>query len=151
MRVVTTLKKIKEAMWKVRDDGLDVEFNDRNIQIVENRLEAYEAELAEVRKVRQATSMSAIMSELGGAANKLFDEYRENFADKARNKADADRLGNICDKLYEVRRQMMELSSAEESEMNEKNLDIVTQQLLLFESEFEAVQRARAKEPQPPK
>lgn len=151
MRVVTTLKKIREGMLKVREEGLDVEFNDRNLSIVENRLQAYEEELAEVRKVRQATSMTAIMGELGNAANKLFDEYRANFADKPRNKADADRLANICDKLYEVRRQMMELSLAEENEMNEKNLDVVTQQLLLFESEYDAVLRARAKEPQPPK
>ena len=151
MRVVTTLKKIREGMQKVREEGLDVEFNDRNLSIVENRLQAYEEELAEVRKVRQATSMTAIMGELGNAANKLFDEYRTNFADKPRNKADADRLANICDKLYEVRRQMMELSLAEENEMNEKNLDVVTQQLLLFESEYDAVVRARAKEPQPPK
>lgn len=148
MRVVTTLKKIREKMIAIRDEGLEVEFNERNIQIVEGRLEAYEAELAEIRKVRQATSMNVIMGELGGAANRLFDEYRTNFADKPRNKADPDRLGNICDKLYEVRRQMIELSMAEESEMNEKNLEIVTQQLLLFESEYEAVVRAHAKEPQ---
>jgi hypothetical protein len=151
MRLVTTLKKIREGMQKLKDDGLDVEFNDRNITIVEGRLQAYEEELGEVRKVRQATSMTAIMSELGAAANKLFDEYRVHFAEKARNKADPDRLAAICDKLYEVRRQMMELALAEENEMNEKNLDIVTQQLLLFESEYEAVQRARSKEPQPPK
>ena len=144
MRVVGSLKKIRERMIGLRNGGLAVEFNTKNIAIVEDRLGVYETELAEVRKVRQATSMTDIMGELGGAANKLFDEYRTNFADKPRNVADAKRLLAICDKLGEIRRQMVEMSWAEDSDMNSKNLDIVTQQLVMFEAEFEAVVRAQA-------
>ena len=131
-------------MIALRDGGLDIEFNAKNIAIVEDRLGVYETELAEVRKIRQATSMTDIMGELGGAANKLFDEYRTNFADKARTQADAKRLFAICDKLGEIRRQMVEMSWAEDSDMNTKNLDIVTEQLVMFEAEFEAVMRAQA-------
>jgi hypothetical protein len=145
MRVVGSLKKIKEHMVRLRDDGLKAEFNTNNIAIVDDRLGVYEKELAEVRKVRQATAMTEIMGELGGAANKLFDEYRENFADLARTAADAERLAKICDKLAEIRRQMNEMSWAEESEMNTKNLDVVTEQLVMFEGEYEAVVRAQAR------
>ena len=88
--------------------------------------------------------MTEIMGELGGAANKLFDDYRASFADKPRNVADAARLANICDKLGEIRRQMVDMSFAEDSEMNQKNLDIVTEQLVMFEGEYEAVVRAQA-------
>ena len=88
--------------------------------------------------------MTDIMGELGGAANKLFDEYRSNFADKPRTQADLTRLGNICDKLSEIRRQMVEMSWAEDSEMNTRNLEIVTEQLAMFEGEYEAVARAQA-------
>ena len=144
MRVVATLKKIRGRMTALRDGGLTVEFNGKNIAIVEDRLSVYETELLEVRKIRQATSMTDIMGELGGAANKLFDEYRKNFADKPRTQADAKLLFTICDKLGEVRRQMVEMSWAEDSEMNQKNLDIVTEQLVMFEAEFEAVIRAQA-------
>ena len=144
MRVVATLKKIRERMIALREAGLTVEFNGKNIAIVEDRLGVYETELVEVRKIRQATSMTDIMGELGGAANKLFDEYRANFADKPRSQADAKRLFGICDKLGEVRRQMVEMSWAEDSEMNQKNLDVVTEQLVMFEAEFEAVIRAQA-------
>ena len=85
------------------------------------------------------------MGELGGAANKLFDEYRGNFADKPRNLRPTPRdLANICDKLGEIRRQMVDMSLAEDSEMNHKNLDIVTEQLVMFEGEYEAVARAQA-------
>lgn len=144
MRVVATLKKIRESMDKLRESGLNVEFNDKNMKIVEERLQVYETELGEIRKLRQATSMTDIMGELGGAANKLFDEYRSSFADKPRTQADEKKLSSICDKLGEVRRQMTELSWAEESEMNTKNLDIVNEQLTMFEAEFEAVMKAKA-------
>ncbi len=144
MRVVATLKKIRERMTSLRDAGLKVEFSDKNIAIVEDRLGTYETELTEIRKVRQQTPMGEIMGELGGCANKLFDEYRANFADKARSQADASRLASLCDRLGEIRRQMADLSLAEESDMNQKNLDIVTEQLVMFEGEFEAVMRAKA-------
>lgn len=144
MRVIASLKKIRERMIVLRDGGLDVEFNGKNISIVEDRLGVYETELGEVRKVRQATPMTDIMGDLGGAANKLFDEYRAGFADKPRTQADLGKLANICDKLGEIRRQMVEMSWAEDSEMNQRNLEIVTEQLAMFEGEYEAVSRAQA-------
>jgi hypothetical protein len=143
MRVISSLKKIHETMVAFRDGGLDLEFNTKNIRIVEERLKMYEKELAEIRKVRQATSMPDIMGELGAAANKLFDEYRSNFGGKSRMEVDVDRLGHICDKLAEIRRQMHEMSWAEENEMNEKNLDIVTEQLVMFEGEYETISAMR--------
>jgi hypothetical protein len=145
IRLISTLKKIRERMLELKAAGLTVEFNTNNIKIVEDRLGVYETELAEVRKIRQATPMVDIMGELGGAANKLFDEYRANFADKARSAADAARLGGICDKLAEIRRQMVEMSWAEENEMNLRNLDVVSEQLVMFEGEYEAVVKAQAK------
>jgi hypothetical protein len=144
MRITSALKKIHDRMVGYRDGGLDLEFNTKNIAIVEERLKIYETELVEVRKVRQATSMPDIMGELGGAANKLFDAYRTAFADKPRSQVDVDLLGGICDKLAEIRRQMNEMAWAEENEMNTKNLEVVTEQLVMFEGEYEAVVAARS-------
>jgi hypothetical protein len=145
LRLISSLKKIRERMIALKSGGLEVEFNTNNIKIVEDRLGVYDNELAEIRKVRQATPMVDIMGELGGAANKLFDEYRGNFADKPRAAADLAKLGGICDKLAEIRRQMLEMSWAEENEMNLRNLDIVTEQLVMFEGEYEAVLAAQKK------
>ncbi|MBX3261339.1 MAG: hypothetical protein KIS78_14810 [Labilithrix sp.] len=144
MRIISSLKKIHERMVGYRDGGLDLDFNNKNIKIVEDRLKIYEGELVEIRKVRQATAMPDIMGELGGAANKLFDDYRSAFADKPRAQVDLAKLGVICDKLAEIRRQMSEMSWAEDNEMNAKNLDIVTEQLVMFEGEYEAVVSAQA-------
>lgn len=144
MRVVGSLKKVRERMIALRDGGLTVEFNGKNIGIVEDRLSVYENELNEIRKLRQATSMTDIMGELGGAANKLFDEYRAGFADKARTQVDEQKLAGICDKLGEIRRQMVEMSWAEDNDMNNRNLDIVTEQITMFEGEYDAVLRAKS-------
>lgn len=143
MRVISSLKKIHETMVALRDGGLDLEFNTKNIGIVEERLAMYEKELAEIRKVRQATPMPDIMGELGAAANKLFDEFRTNFGGKSRMDVDVERLGHVCDKLAEIRRQMHEMSWAEENEMNERNLEIVTEQLVMFEGEYETISAMR--------
>lgn len=147
MRIISSLKKIREVMVSLREAGLELEFNTNNIGIVESRLEVYENELAEIRKVRQATPMADIMGELGGAANKLFDTYRTNFANKPRAEVDATLLANICDKLGEIRRQMNEMAWAEDNEMNARNFEIVTEQLVMFEGEYEAVLKARAERP----
>jgi hypothetical protein len=144
MRIIASLKSIRERMIGFRDGGLDLEFNNKNIGIVDGRLETYEKELVEIRKVRQSTQMVDIMGELGNAANKLFDQYRSAFADKARSAVDLDLLAALCDKLGEIRRQMTDLQRAEDNEMNNKNLDIVTEQLVMFEGEFEAVTQAKA-------
>ncbi|MBX3232279.1 MAG: hypothetical protein KIT84_21890 [Labilithrix sp.] len=144
MRIIGSLKKIRERMVAFKEGGLELEFNTKNIAVIDGRLEVYEKELGEIRKVRQSSQMADIMGELGGAANKLFDTYRENFADKARAQVDVELLGNICDKLGEIRRQMSDMSRAEDNEMNAKNLDVVTEQLVMFESEYEAVVAAKA-------
>lgn len=144
MRVISSLKKIRERMVALKEGGLSIEFNDKNIGIVDERLRTYDSELAEIRKLRQGTAMPDIMGELGGAANKLFEAYRKNFADKQRTQVDLELLGKICDNLGEIRRQMTDLARAEANEMNDRNLEIVTEQLTMFESEYDAVRKARA-------
>ncbi len=143
MRIVSSLKKIHERMVAAKDSGVELPFNDKNIGIVEERLKVYEAELGEIRKVRQATPITDIMGELGNAANKLFDDYRTAFANKPRTQVDLEKLAAICDKLGEVRRQMADMSRAEDSKMNADNLEIVSSQLQMFEGEYEAVLQAK--------
>lgn len=145
MRVISSLKKILAEMEGLTSRGFSADYNAKNMQIVRDRLATYETELGEVRKARQGTSMGDIMGELGGAANKLFDEYRKHYADKARTEVDLARLGGICDKLGEIRRQMLDLSMAEDNEMNARNLEIVTEQLMMFEGEHEAVAQVQKK------
>jgi len=142
-RVVTSLKHIRGQMTSAKTQGLTAEFNTKNLAIVEERLATYEKELSEIRKVRQQTPISEILNELGGAANKLFEEYRDAFAGKSRVQVSAPHLSGLCDKLGEIQRQMNDLSRADDSDVHLRNLEVVSDQLAMFETEFEAVTRAQ--------
>ncbi len=146
-RVTDNLKRIRGEMNKLKEAGFAEEFHLRNIAIVEEQVAAYEKELVEIRKARQATPMSEILGMLGGAANELFAEYREGFAGKDRGTVELSRLGRLCDALGEMRRQMLELGRVESSESNDQNVEIVTQQLAMFENEYEAVATAQKNRP----
>lgn len=144
MRVVDSLKSIKTRMEKLKKAGLSEDYHLKNMEIVAERLAVYENEVGEIRKARQGTTLPDIMGSLGGAANELFEEYRSGYADKNRSTVDYAKLGQICDRLGELKRQMREMGRAERSEMNERNLDIVVSQLSLFETEFEEVGKVQA-------
>lgn len=143
VRIVDTLKKTKARMEALKAEGVTTEWNDKNIGIVTERLGVYEGELTEIRKVRQGVAMTQIMAELGGAANQVFEEYRAAFAGKNRAQVDRALLGQLCDRLFELLRQMDELALAEASEMNDRNIEVVVDQLSLFESEFDQVSQAQ--------
>ena len=143
MRVIDSLKTIKTRMDALKTGGLEEEYHLKNIGIVAERLGVYETELGEIRKARQGTALPDIMGNLGNAANELFEEYRKGYADKNRSQVDYANLGKICDRLGEVKRQMRDLSRAEQNEINERNLEIVVSQLSLFENEFEEVGKAQ--------
>lgn len=147
MRAVDNLKRIREEMNILEKAGVDPEHNPKNIEIVTQNLSMYESEVAEIRKARQATSMVDLMGMLGGAANETFEQYRSNFAGKNRSQVNLELLGNICDRLGEILRQMVDLSRAEENDSNERNMEIVSDQLAMYEQEFEAVRNAQANAP----
>jgi hypothetical protein len=142
-RVVDNLRRIKEQMTALEGQDLSVDFNTKNISVVDDNLKLYETELGEIRKARQGTKMDEIMGMLGGSANELFDEYRKGFSGKNRTEVSAEQLSLLCDKLGEIARQMLDFSRVENSEVNEQNIDIVVDQLASFEKEYEAIVKAQ--------
>jgi hypothetical protein len=142
-RVVDTLTRIKKEMETLEATGKAGEHNANNIKIVSENLTLYQNELVEIRKARQATAMGDLLGLLGGAANALFDDYRKGFAGKNRGEVDLALLGGICDRLGEILRQMVDLSRVEENDMNAKNIDIVCDQLAMYEQEYEAVRNVQ--------
>ncbi len=138
-RMIEELEAVQDEMRVLKDAGLDDGNNTNNIGIVERQIAMFKAELAEVRKARKTTSLADLMGLLGGAANEVFAEYGEHFAGKDRKTRDLVRLSKLCDQLGEIRRQMLDLGRAESSDQNQKNLDIVTEQLSSYEREFELI------------
>jgi hypothetical protein len=144
MRAVDNLKRIREEMKILQNAEIDAEHNPKNIEIVTQNLSMYETEITEIRKARQSTPMVDLMGLLGTAANEIFESYRSSFAGKNRNQVDIELLAGLCDRLGEIMRQMVDLSRAEENDTNERNMEIVSDQLAMYEQEFEAVRAAQA-------
>jgi hypothetical protein len=145
-RVIAGLSRIHRSMTGLSRAGLNAEFNQKNIAVVEGSLRMYQGELGEIRKVRQEASLEQLMAALSQEANLLFEEYGKGFAGKDRKGVDLQALSDLCDRLGEVRRQMRDLSRAKVDEDNDRNLQVVGQQLGLFEQEYERVRQAQ----QPP-
>ncbi len=125
VRLVDNLKRYRAAMFDLKNRGYDSAQNKNNIDIVDGRIDAYEKELVEIRKTRSNVKLAEIMGVLGGAANELFEEYRNDFANKDRATVSLEQLAALIDKLDELRRQMEELGRVEKNEMNAKNVAIV--------------------------
>ena len=143
MRMIAQLETIQDEMRALKYAGLADGSNTNNIGIVENQLVMFRKELAEIRKARQGTKLSDLMGMLGGDANAAMAKYQENFAGKDRKGRDLGLLSVICDQLGEIRRQMDELGRAEANASNDQNLEIVTNQLVLFEREYELIEEAK--------
>ena len=144
VRVVDNLKRYRAAMFDLKNRGLSSESNVGNIGVVDGRLKAYEAELVEIRKVRQQTKLVDLMGVLGGSANDLFEEYRRDFAGKDRTSVSLEQLSFLLDRLDELRRQMEDLGRVEKNETNAKNAAIVREYQANWVREFQAVRSAQA-------
>lgn len=145
IRIVATLEFILGEMRGLRDRGLRVDFHDRNIQIVEERIAAYRKELEEIRKVRADSSLDQVLDSLGQAANALMSEYGQEFAGQSRATRSLKRLSELCDQMGEIERQMHRLllvGSRDDSPWA-SNLDIVRDALAMFEREYTAIADAQ--------
>ena len=125
VRMIDNLKRYRAGMFDLKNRGLSSQGNVNNIGIVDQRLKAWDAELAEIRKVRQGVPLADIMGSLGGSANDIFKKYREDYAGKDRQGVDRAQLSIMIDQLDELRRQMEELGRVEKNAMNEQNQKIV--------------------------
>jgi hypothetical protein len=142
-RLIAALERIQKGMKSLEAKKAKTDFNLNNISIVEDNLVLYRAELTEIRKAREGTQIVDLMGFLGDAANTLFAEYRDGFAGKNRTTVDMALLVTIIDKLEEVYRQMRDLGKSRANEMNTKNMGIVSDQITLFNREYEQIAQAQ--------
>lgn len=143
-RMIDNLTQVLERMQALRATSNRIDYNEQNIGIVEQSLGTYRNELVEIRKARQTTKISDLQGQLGGAANEVFEAYRKGFAGQDRRTRDLDLLSTICDQLAEIGKQMASLGAFEPTDQNTRNLQIVTDQRVLFEREYTAIEDAKA-------
>jgi hypothetical protein len=142
-RVIASLAGIESKMRAISAQNFFVDWHAKNIEVVEERRKAYEAELIAIRDARKETPVADIMGMLGEAANQLFADYGSNFAGKSRTDVDEKILSVICDGLGDVATQMDELARIENNATNTQNLDIVRTNHAAYEQEWLAIKRAK--------
>jgi division protein CdvB (Snf7/Vps24/ESCRT-III family) len=142
-RIVDNLKEVRERMQSVALTHPQLANNQKNIEIVSGRLEFYSKELEEIRKVRESTQFQDLVGSLGGAANQIFDEYKQHFAGQDRKTRELNRLSKVCDQLYEIAHQMDDLDRVRENETNIANLQIVLDNLRMYEREFDEIRKVQ--------
>lgn len=144
IRLIDNLRRYRTAMFDLKNRGLNSASNEGNIGIIDSRIKGYEVELKAIRDSRaKPVQLVEIMGSLGSAANDLFQQYRDQYAGKDRRNVDLEQLGNLIDKLDELRRQMEMFGRVEKNDANAKNLQIVREYQSSWVREHQAVRAAQ--------
>jgi hypothetical protein len=139
-RIIDNLVDVQKGMNNL---GIISEVNDKNIQIVEDRLQLYRGELVQIERARTEVDLEGVTGELGGAANAIMEEYGKSFAGHDRRTRDLDAMGTLCDLMGEVERQMHAIALQRNIDMNINNLSIVRDGLSMFDREYVEIQNAK--------
>jgi hypothetical protein len=143
-RMIRTLESTKRQMEKLRERGLESQENEGNIEIVENTLETYREELEAVEDAKRGVDPDELVGHLGRAANEIFEAYREEFAGADRRTRDLGQLSWMCDELYHLARAMQETIDAGAGDSGRENLEIVLDNLSLYQREFDEIYQLQA-------
>jgi hypothetical protein len=143
-RMIRNLEGILNGMRDINAKPPRSEANQRNIRIVQDNIKMYRDELVKINAARAAEDEETLAGNLGGAANAVMDEYRKNFAGFSRDSRDLGLLSALCDSLYEIAIQMRVIHEKNaDLEMNNRNLQIVKDTLILYNSEYRLIQQAK--------
>jgi hypothetical protein len=143
-RMIRNLELILNGMRELNSKGYRNEMNAKNIRIVQDNLKMYKDELTQVKTARGAEDADTLAGNLGGAANDLMEQYRQNFAGAARATRDLGMLSALCDGLYEIALQMRTLDEEHPGhEINGRNLNIVMDNLILYNAEYRRIEEAK--------
>ena len=143
-RVIKNLKGLLSEMRDLNAKGARSQSNVKNINIVQENLKLYGDELKAIKEARDNTSLEDFAGMLGGAANDVMADYREHFAGQSRASRDLQKLSTLIDEMYEIALQMREVQDAREDlEVNNRNLQIVLDQLTMYQTEYQRIQEAK--------
>jgi hypothetical protein len=145
-RINTQLEIIGQHMEDListsRDDLEDVERVERNLKIVTDNLTGYQAEEQEIDNAQQTLDYSGWVKVLGDAAQSVYDEYSENFANKSRQGCDPVLLCHLCDRLYDIAVQLRPFVEYSTEREERGLLLMMLDQLRLYHREYNLVREA---------
>lgn len=144
VRVVQALEEIRRSMQSLALDGFRDESNARNIGIVEQRIQQYRREVEQIHAARAGAAVAERVTALGRAANDVFAAYRADFAGQSRETRDESLLARLAERLVRVAKEMDALDRDHGDDTNARNLRLVTDNLVLYAREFDAIRSVKA-------
>lgn len=142
-RILGALEDIERSMIAVRDLGVRTDAHLGNLVKVSDRVKHHRGELAAIEDTRKVTAATQVAGGLGDDANRAFNDYKTNFANRSRALVDAKLLGEIADRLHEVAAAMDELQVERPVDTNAKNITIVLETVKGYEREWKAIRDAQ--------
>ncbi len=142
-RMIGNLEGILSRMEALPAQGFHGEHNPQNMRVVADRLGQWRDELEQIRKVRSETPLKQMIGELGRAGEVVLEVYNERFAGEARATRDLGLLGALCDRLWDLSRQMEMLARVQSIVENERNLEMTYDLLHMMESEYDEIETAQ--------
>ena len=114
----------------------------KNLEIVEQNLAGYQEEERQIDNAQNQLDYNGWVKGLSEAAQKVYEEYSANFANKPRSSCDPQLLCDLCDKLYDLAVQLRPFVEYS-PEMEERGaLLLMLDQLRLYHREFGLVTEA---------
>jgi hypothetical protein len=141
--MIKAIREIHGSMRALQTRGVTNDAHLKNMQIVSDRIDSWEQELATIRDVITRGDRTERIGRLGEAANKIFAEYREHFAGKDRKTRDLTKLANLIEQLWPIQRCMDAIDADDGDDTNARNLSIVTDQLRVYDREYRNIQQAQ--------
>ena len=132
-----------ELLKSERAELEDAERAERNLEIVQQNLTSYQGEEDEVDRAQRGLDYGGWVKTLSEAAQKVYNDYSENFANKPRSGCDPELLCQLCDRLYDVAAQLRPFVEYS-TEVEERGaLLMMLDQLRLYHRELGLVREAR--------
>ena len=146
-RLNTQLELVAQQMGELlkseRAELEDAERAERNLEIVQQNLTSYQGEEDEVDRAQRGLDYGGWVKTLSEAAQKVYNDYSENFANKPRAGCDPELLCQLCDRLYDVAAQLRPFVEYS-TEVEERGaLLMMLDQLRLYHRELGLVREAR--------
>ncbi len=142
-RLITHVAELRDQMRKIEDRKHRTEANQRNINLLTERVDQWREEIKAIRDARRLGTVEQRMGALASGANQVFEKYRENFAGQSRTTRDRDLLTQIIETLWSAGREMDDLDRTDGDDTNERNLRLVTDNLRAYSREWEAIREAQ--------
>jgi hypothetical protein len=120
----------------------DAQRAEANLDIVQKNLAGYQEEERQVDMAQTQMDYNAWVKSLGEAAQKVYQDYTENFANKPRSGCDPQLLGHLCDRLYDIAIQLRPFVEYSPEPEERGLLFLMLDQLRLYHREFGLVTEA---------